>query len=258
MARSKRTEATVQAVIRQGEPAASQAGLGVDIIEIARMERALRRTPRFRQRVFSEGEREYAEKKSRPPVHYALFFAAREAVLKALGTGFAGMGYADVEVTHDRFGRPVPLLRGRAAALAEEQGVVEVQLSLSYTHQVGVASAVAIKASDRPRPDKRPDPTEELNARFKEMRALLDSMDARIREVEAGGQAQADASAADASHAADLSTGAPPTAGDLPAPLLAPADTLATGPSDTASDASPSAPVSSASFEKAETDENAH
>ncbi|MDR2108381.1 MAG: holo-ACP synthase [Coriobacteriales bacterium] len=186
MARSKRTEATVNAVIRQGKGATSQAGLGVDIIEIARMERILQRTPRFAQRVFSEEERRYANSKANPAAHYALFFAAREAVLKALGRGFAGIGYADVEVSHDRFGRPVPLLHGAAAALAVEEDVVEVQLSLSYTHQVGVASAVAIKASDRPRLDKRHDPMEEISAQFKEMRALLDDMDARIKEQQAG------------------------------------------------------------------------
>ena len=63
------------------------AGLGVDIVEIARMEDILRRTPNFKQRVFTEDERAYCESKHNPAVHYALFFAAKEAVAKALGTG---------------------------------------------------------------------------------------------------------------------------------------------------------------------------
>jgi holo-[acyl-carrier protein] synthase len=160
------------------------AGLGVDIIEIERMERALARTPRIRERVFSPGERDYALKKAHPAVHFALFFAAKEAVLKALGIGFSGMAYTDIEVDHDRFGRPVPLLWGRAKELAQEQGIVEMQLSLSYTHTVGVASAVAIKEQDRPRKDKKDDPYLELARQFKEVRAVLDDMDERIKSLD--------------------------------------------------------------------------
>jgi holo-[acyl-carrier protein] synthase len=160
------------------------AGLGVDIIEIARMERALKRTPRMRERIFSEGERAYAQAKARPAVHFALFFAAKEAVLKALGTGFRGMALTDVEVDHDRYGRPVPVLHGQASITAQEQGIVEIQLSLSYTHSVGVASAVAIREQDRPRKDEKLDPHAELAKQFKEMRALLDDMDERLKKLD--------------------------------------------------------------------------
>jgi holo-[acyl-carrier protein] synthase len=160
------------------------AGLGVDIIEVERMERALTRTPRMLIRVFSEGERSYAQSKARPAVHYALFFAAKEAVLKALGTGFAGMAYTDVEVDHDKYGRPIPLLHGNAQQLAASQGVVEMQLSLSYTKTVGVASAVAIKEQDRPRRDEKVDPRVELARQFKEVRALLDDMDDRMKTLD--------------------------------------------------------------------------
>jgi len=156
------------------------AGLGVDIIEIERMERAMARTPRIRERIFSENERNYAQGKLRPGVHFALFFAAKEAVFKALGTGFAGMAFTDVEVDHDRFGRPVPILRGRAKELAQQQSIVEMQLSLSYTHTVGVASAVAIKERDRPRKETKADPRAELLRQFKEVRAILDDMDERL------------------------------------------------------------------------------
>lgn len=188
MAISKQKENTLKAVKRLGEGTQSRAGLGVDIIEIERMEQILVRTPRFMQRVFSEGERKYAMAKARPAIHFALFFAAKEAVLKALGTGFTGMAFTDVEVTHDRHGRPEPILHGNAAKVASEQGVVEVELSLSYTHQVGVASAVAIKSEDRPRKDERKDPMEELQQQFKEMRSMLDNMDERIRELSEGSE----------------------------------------------------------------------
>jgi len=109
-------------------------------------------------------------------VHYALRFAAKEAVLKALGTGFSGMRFTDVEVVREQSGRPVPRLSGRAAERAEELGIVEMHLSLSFTHNNAVASAVAITEDSRPRKDERPDPKAELAASFKEARALLDDV----------------------------------------------------------------------------------
>ncbi|MDR2492390.1 MAG: holo-ACP synthase [Coriobacteriales bacterium] len=185
MRRTKKTGQAIKAIQRLDVTDGSLAGLGVDIIEIERMERVISRTPRIVQRIFSDEERAYAQKKTHPHVHYALFFAAKEAVLKALGTGFAGMGFTDVEVGHDRRGRPLALLHGNAKAWAQEQGVVEVQLSLSYTHQVGVASAVAIKEENRPRKNTRRDPNHELMQQFKEMRSMLDDMDARISRLDA-------------------------------------------------------------------------
>lgn len=149
-------------------------GLGVDIVEIDRMKAALARTPRLKDRIFSEEERWYCEHKARPEVHYALRFAAKEAVLKALGTGFSGMRFCDVEVIREGTGRPVPRLSGRAAERAAELGVVEMHLSLSFTHSTAVASAVAITEDARPRKDERPDPRAQLAADFKEARALLD------------------------------------------------------------------------------------
>ncbi|MDR2714102.1 MAG: holo-ACP synthase [Coriobacteriales bacterium] len=182
--RSKQTEQTLRSVQRLGVGASTLAGLGVDIIEIDRMERAIERTPRIVQRIFSDEERAYAQAKAHPATHFALFFAAKEAVLKALGTGFSGMRFTDVEVVHDRHGKPLAVLHGHAQEVADNQGVVEVQLSLSYTHQVGVASAVAIKEEHRPRKEENLDPREELTRQFKEMRAMLDDMDARLKEYD--------------------------------------------------------------------------
>jgi holo-[acyl-carrier protein] synthase len=151
-------------------------GLGVDIVEIDRMAAALSRRPRLKERIFSADERKYCEKRARPEVHYALRFAAKEAVLKALGTGFAGMRFCDVEVVREANGRPVPRLSGRAAERAEELGVVEMHLSLSFTHTTAVASAVAVTEEARPRKDERPDPMAELARSFKEARAMLDQV----------------------------------------------------------------------------------
>jgi holo-[acyl-carrier protein] synthase len=151
-------------------------GLGVDIVEIDRMAAALSRRPRLKERLFSAEERAYCERRNRPEVHYALRFAAKEAVLKALGTGFSGMKFTDVEVIRDAGGRPVPRLSGRAAEVAEEIGVVELHLSLSYTHTTAVASAVAITA--RPERDEPLDPAKQRAAAFKDAKVLLDEIEA--------------------------------------------------------------------------------
>ncbi|MDZ4167899.1 MAG: holo-ACP synthase [Coriobacteriia bacterium] len=153
------------------------AGLGVDIVEIDRMREALRRHPRIRERLFSEEERAYCDARNKPEIHYAMRFAAKEAVLKALGTGFSGMTFRDVEVVRDERGRPVPRLSGRAAEVAEAAGVVEMHLSLSFTHTNAVASAMAITEGMRPRRDPEPEtPADRLALSFKSARAMLDDV----------------------------------------------------------------------------------
>jgi len=149
-------------------------GLGVDIVEIERMRLALARRPRMIGRLFSDEERLYCEQKARPEVHYALRFAAKEAVVKALGTGFSGMRWRDIEVTRDEKGRPFPILRGGAEARAAELGITEIHLSLSFTHTTAVASAVVLTPEARPTPADDPESQrEELARRFKEARDLV-------------------------------------------------------------------------------------
>ena len=170
------TTSEESALPQKAFPSPSAVGLGVDLLEIDRMERAIERTPRILERLFTSGEREYAWSKARPAVQYATFFAAREAVLKALGSGFAGIGYTDVEITHDAKGKPEVVLHGEALALAEQQGVIEIQISLSHTHQMAVASAVAIKEQSSPRKSTEVDPMDELARQFKELRSMLDDL----------------------------------------------------------------------------------
>jgi len=153
-------------------------GLGVDIVEIDRMRTALERHPRIRERLFSADERAYCDKRNKPEIHYAMRFAAKEAVLKALGTGFSeGIRFTDVEVLRDDRGRPKPRLSGRAEEVAAAAGVVEMHLSLSFTHTNAVASAVAITEQMRPRRDDGdPTQTEQLAASFKDARSMLDEV----------------------------------------------------------------------------------
>ena len=160
------------------------AGIGVDMLEISRMERVLARTPNFTRRVFTEEERAYCDKCARPAEHYAARFAAREAVVKALGTGFAdGVGFRDVSVGRDDSGRPRAILTGRAEELAREKGIREIALSISHTHDVAVANAIAVTDDVRPEPNSRQDAARALASSFKEARSVLDELE-RVQEKE--------------------------------------------------------------------------
>lgn len=111
-------------------------GVGIDLLEIERMERALERHPRIAERVFTEGELAYARSKGRPGRHLAARFAAKEAVVKALGlTG--GFGLREIEIVAGE--PPTVRLYGRAAAAAEGR-----EVSISLTHSRDNAAAVAV------------------------------------------------------------------------------------------------------------------
>jgi holo-[acyl-carrier protein] synthase len=111
-------------------------GIGVDLVDIARLEQALRRTPALAERLFTEGER------AGPPASLAACFAAKEAVAKALGAP-AGLRWADVEVGHDRAGRPALTVRGTVADAAGRLGVRRWHVSLTHDGGVSVAFVVA-------------------------------------------------------------------------------------------------------------------
>lgn len=193
MARSKKAQETVDGVLAM-PGVEGQVGLGVDIVEIERMRRILTRTPSFARRVFSEAERAYCDAKANPEVHYATRFAAKEAVVKALGTGFSeGIGVRDIEVRRTTKGRPYVVLTGRAREVAREQGVREMPLSLSFTHTEAVACAMAITEDAVSAAKKRVDPMDELARQFKEARSMLDDLDAKP-----SGEAAAEESACEA------------------------------------------------------------
>ena len=118
-------------------------GLGVDICEIARMERALARHPTMRARVFTPEEISYCEGKARPAESYAGRFAAREATIKALG-GYGGKRWQDISVVRARSGAPAIHLGGQAAARAEALGVTQVLISFTHERTSAVAFAVAV------------------------------------------------------------------------------------------------------------------
>lgn len=152
-------------------------GLGVDIVEIERMRVILERTPSFAERVFSPAECAYCKKTSNPATHFALRFAAKEAIVKALGTGFAeGIGVRDIEVLRAKSGRPSIKLTGRALEIANARGVRDLSISLSYTHTDAVACALAMTDTAAAAVEKRKDPMEELSRQFKDLRGMLDEL----------------------------------------------------------------------------------
>jgi holo-[acyl-carrier protein] synthase len=120
-------------------------GLGVDICEIARMERALERHPTMRDRVFTPEERAYCDSKARPAESYAGRFAAREAVVKALG-GYRGRGWQDISVARAPSGAPEIRLRGNAKLRADALGVTDVLITFTHERSNAVAFAVAVSA----------------------------------------------------------------------------------------------------------------
>ena len=111
-------------------------GIGIDLLEIERLERALERRPRLAGRIFSEAELAYAAERARPGRHLAARFAAKEAVVKALGHS-GGLGLGEVEVLAGE--PPQVRLSGRAAAAAAGR-----RIEISLTHSRDLASAVAI------------------------------------------------------------------------------------------------------------------
>jgi holo-[acyl-carrier protein] synthase len=112
--------------------------IGLDLLDVERLERALERHPALAERVFTEGERSYAEGRARPAQHLAARFCAKEAVAKALGLG--GWSFRDVEVVATETA-PEVRLSGRAAERAEELGAA---VSVSLTHTDTTAGAVAL------------------------------------------------------------------------------------------------------------------
>jgi holo-[acyl-carrier protein] synthase len=119
-------------------------GLGVDICEIARMERAISRHPTLRDRVFTPEEIAYCDSKARPAESYAGRFAAREATIKALG-GYRGRRWQDISVTRHPSGAPSVRLDGNAKRRADELGVTEVLITFTHEKTSAVAFALAIR-----------------------------------------------------------------------------------------------------------------
>lgn len=119
-------------------------GVGTDIIETDRVKLAVERSgSRFLERVYTPAEIAYCEARRDRIACYAARFAAKEAVLKAIGSGLAGCRWVEVEVSRSRKGPPGVLLHGAAAALAAKRGIGSLHITLSHSREFAVAFAVA-------------------------------------------------------------------------------------------------------------------
>jgi holo-[acyl-carrier protein] synthase len=120
-------------------------GIGIDLVKIDRIDTAGKNHPGFLERVFTEQEREYCSRQKYPAQHYAGRFAAKEAVLKAVGTGWsAGIKWTDMEVLHGDGGGPLVKVSGRVKDLMDLKGVKQVLLSYSHDEGYAVAQVVLV------------------------------------------------------------------------------------------------------------------
>jgi holo-[acyl-carrier protein] synthase len=118
--------------------------IGIDLVEITRIEDVFaRRGERFRARVFTEGEISYCERRASRFASYAARFAAKEAVMKALGTGWSeGVGWTDVEVVSEPSGAPVLHLHKRALERMHEIGATKAHISLTHSGDLAIAQVI--------------------------------------------------------------------------------------------------------------------
>jgi holo-[acyl-carrier protein] synthase len=119
-------------------------GTGIDVVEVPRVAAAMQRFGRrFVERIFTENEIRYCDSKANPAERYAARFAAKEAGMKALGTGWNhGVRWRDLEVQRARGGRPTLVLSGKAAEFAKQLGAVRTQISLTHTRAEAIAHVI--------------------------------------------------------------------------------------------------------------------
>jgi len=119
-------------------------GIGLDLVDIERFARSLARRPSLSQRLFTSAERSYAASLANPVPSLAARFAAKEAVMKALGVGLGAFAFVEVEVERRPGGEPHLVLRGRAAELASERAVGSWLVSLTHTSKAAAAVVLAL------------------------------------------------------------------------------------------------------------------
>lgn len=122
-------------------------GIGIDIIEVSRVEKQVARSDeRFARRIFTQREIAYCEKKRFKAQNYAARFAAKEAFLKALGTGLsAGLTWKEVEVMNDEKGKPCIEVSGKVKEFIERTGITGIQVSLAHLKDTAVAVVIIEK-----------------------------------------------------------------------------------------------------------------
>jgi Na+/H+ antiporter NhaC len=132
-----------------GESQKMIVGIGTDIIEVKRIERLLSKQERFKERIFTRGEIEYCEPKKNNVQNYTARFAVKEALLKAIGTGWReGVAFKEIEVKNNEKGKPELVLSGTVKKITEEMGVTNIQVSISHIKDLAIAVVILESQSD--------------------------------------------------------------------------------------------------------------
>jgi holo-[acyl-carrier protein] synthase len=123
---------------------------GIDLVDFPRIEEMIQRHgKRFVNRIFTADEQAYAEKNRNPVEKYAGRFAAKEAILKLIGTGWRGkISWRDIEIINNGKGQPQVTLDGEVKKIADKLGVSQISISITHTANFAIASAVALAQSN--------------------------------------------------------------------------------------------------------------
>ncbi|MDD4052515.1 MAG: holo-ACP synthase [candidate division Zixibacteria bacterium] len=115
-------------------------GIGIDQVEVARVEKRLAQESGLKESLFTPGEIAYCQTKRYGAQNFAARFAAKEAFLKALGTGWReGIAFREIEIINDQLGKPSCRLHGQASKMAEQNHIIAVQVSLTHIHELAAA-----------------------------------------------------------------------------------------------------------------------
>ena len=119
-------------------------GLGVDLVKVSRIKKLIDKWDnRFLNKIYTDQETEYCQQYAVPAVHFAGRFAAKEAVLKMIGTGLsAGISWQELEISNDQLGKPLLVLRGQAKKIVQEKKIEKIHLSISHDNNYALAEAI--------------------------------------------------------------------------------------------------------------------
>ena len=121
-------------------------GVGIDLIEVARIEKQLLENSGLREKIFTKDEIKYCDSKKKKAEHFAARFAAKEAFLKAIGTGWRnGFSFLEIAVLNDEFGKPILEIYGKTKQFIEENKIKNMQISLSHLKDLATAIVILEK-----------------------------------------------------------------------------------------------------------------
>jgi holo-[acyl-carrier protein] synthase len=115
-------------------------GIGIDLIETKRVEKMVAKGRQYLEAIFTENEMDFCEAKANKHEHYAARYATKEAVLKAMGTGWrGGLAYSDIEIVHEESGQPKVVVRGKVRKFFDQNKIQQTSVSLSHHKEIAIA-----------------------------------------------------------------------------------------------------------------------